>query len=159
MRCRPSSPTYPGPTSSGRRARSASANFAIVVVDASAVVDLLLDRIPADWVAERIRAARRVRAPHLIDVEVASALRRGVAAGDVSAFRAERSLDLFLGLPLRRYRTTPFLHRMWSLRSTLSIHDAAYVALAEALDEPLVTTDAPLSRSHGHRARVEVFPG
>lgn len=62
-------------------------------------------------------------------------------------------------LPLRRYGLTPFLQRIWALRDTLAPYDAAYVVLAEAVDEPLLTTDAKLSRSPGHTARVEVFPG
>jgi predicted nucleic acid-binding protein len=131
-----------------------------VVVDASAAVEFLLGRQPvADWVEAQMRAARRLRAPHLVDAEVVSALRAATGRGEVSADRAAAAVATFPLLPLRRYRITPLLARMWALRDTLTAYDAAYIALAEAVDEPLLTADARLARSHGHAARVEGFPG
>jgi predicted nucleic acid-binding protein len=130
----------------------------LAVVDASAVVEFLLGRQPAAaWVAAHLRTAARVRAPHLIDAEVISALRSAVAAGDVSVERASAAVSAFPRLTLRRYRMTPLLPRMWALRASVSAYDAAYVALAEAFDEPLITADRRLGRSHGHRARIEAF--
>jgi len=62
-------------------------------------------------------------------------------------------------MPIRRYPATRLLERIWRLRGALSAYDAAYVALAEALDAPLVTTDRRLAQAEGHGARIEAFPG
>lgn len=58
---------------------------------------------------------------------------------------------------LARYSHAPFVERIWELRDNLSAYDAAYIALSEALDAPIVTTDGPLARAPGHNARVEVY--
>lgn len=94
----------------------------------------------------------------LIDVEMVSAVRGMTLGGHLSPSRAEEVLIDFDDLPLHRWRAEAGLrHRAFSLRNNLSAHDAAYVALAEALECPLVTTDAPLGRSAGHQAGVLVF--
>lgn len=67
-------------------------------------------------------------------------------------------MEALSDLRLTRYSHTPLVARIWELRNNLTAYDAAYVALAEALDAPLVTTDAKLARASGHRARVELYP-
>ena len=90
----------------------------------------------------------------MIDLELASALRRRVDRGEVSVPRANAAFADFADLALVRYPATEFLTRIWALRSTLTPYDAAYVVLSEALDAKLITTDARLARSHGHRAEI-----
>lgn len=74
----------------------------------------------------------------------------------MAAARGEQALEDLADLPLNRYPHDIFLGRIWALRRNLTAYDAAYLALAEALDAPLVTRDAALARAPGHHARVEV---
>jgi predicted nucleic acid-binding protein len=84
-------------------------------------------------------------------------LRRYVQGGEVHADRAKQALGLFRGFPLERYPHHLFLSRIWDLRHNLTAYDAAYVALAESLDAPLLTCDVRLRGASGHVARVEVI--
>jgi predicted nucleic acid-binding protein len=130
----------------------------VIVVDASVVVDLLLDSQDAPLVAGRVlRPGRTLHAPHLIDVELASAVRRYAALRVVSAEQGERALDELQAMRITRYPHGPLLARAWQLRDTVSAYDAMYVALAESLGAPLVTRDRKLGRAHGHRAMIEVL--
>jgi predicted nucleic acid-binding protein len=130
----------------------------VIVLDASAAVDFLLARQPmAQWVAERVRTTTGVYAPHLIDVEVIRALRRLVVRGETTAQRVQLAVHAYLRLRLWRYPHIAHVERIWQLRENLTAADAAYVALAEDLGLPLVTTDAALARSSGHRARIETL--
>lgn len=132
----------------------------MIVLDASAAVDLLLERGErAAWVERWLDDDEVVAAPHLIDLEVASAMRRRELAGELGAARGRASLEDFASMPLRRYPTTELLGRVWQLRRILTACDAAYVALAEVLDVTLVTMDARLGRSRGHGATIEAYPG
>lgn len=127
----------------------------MIVVDASALVDLLLDQTGrSDWVAEHVASDGDLHAPHLIDVEVVSAARRLVHYRRIGAKSGAFALLDLAALSLTRYPHSGLLDRMWRLRDSLTASDAAYVALAEALDVPLITTDERLARAHGHRARV-----
>ncbi len=124
-----------------------------IVVDASAVVDFLVDGGDrGEWVASQF--VTDLHAPHLLDAEVTSALRRITARGNVSTQRARRALDTFGDLGITRYPMTLLLERVWALRDVLSAYDAMYVVLAEALPAPLVTTDGQLARTTGHRATI-----
>jgi predicted nucleic acid-binding protein len=130
----------------------------VIVVDASAVIELLL-RTPA---GQRVEARlfdrpAPLHAPHLLDVEVAQVLRRFVARGDLSPERGVASLRLLDVFPLRRHAHAPLLARMWALRGNLTAYDAAYVALAEVLGAVLVTRDARLGRVTGLHAPVDVL--
>lgn len=129
----------------------------MIVLDASAALDLLMRGAAAPTIAARVfRRGESVHAPHLIDLEIAQALRRQAAAGIMTAARADLALDTWRSLPVRRWGHQALIHRVWSLRGTLTAYDAAYVALAETLDAVLVTMDAKIARAPGHGARVEV---
>jgi predicted nucleic acid-binding protein len=126
----------------------------VIVLDGAGVVDYLAGREYGPWIEAQLIADGDVHVPHLLDIEVANAL-RGLVAGDrLSQRDARRALDDFADLELARYPHTPFLERVWQLRTHVTAYDAMYVALAEVLDATLVTTDARLARSHGHRARI-----
>lgn len=127
----------------------------MIVVDSSALADHLARRPEAEWVERQLDASGwRLHAPHLLDIEVASAFRRLSAVGELAPDVVSTLLDLLVVFPLSRYPHSQLLDRIWSLRATLSAQDASYVALAEALDAPLLTTDRRLARSHGHRAEI-----
>jgi predicted nucleic acid-binding protein len=129
----------------------------LIVVDASAIVELLLDTETGATVAERLLdPAETIHVPHLLDVEVAHALRRYALSGAIDAEEGEEALNGFLALPLHRYAHSSLLQRAWELRDSLTAYDAVYVALAELLSAPLVTADRRLAAAHGHRARVEL---
>ncbi len=126
----------------------------MIVVDASAAVSGLLN----DGQARRALGAEQIHMPHLIDSEVASALRRRVLAGQVSERDGWAALDVWRRLAAIRYPAHGLLERVWQLRTNLSAYDAGYVALAEALDCSLLTADARLSRAPGIRCAVTVVP-
>lgn len=129
----------------------------MIVLDASAVVELLLDTAAGRRVAILIEdPALAIHAPHLVDVEVTSALRRIVRDGSLEAGEADAALEDLRALDLQRHSHEPLLDRAWTLRQNVSTYDAMYIALAEALDATLVTCDARLQRVKGINARVEV---
>jgi predicted nucleic acid-binding protein len=129
----------------------------VIVIDASALVEVLLNTPASAKVTERLFGRNdTLHAPHLLDLEVAQVLRRYALSGEMSDERSEQALEDLADLPLNRYPHDIFLRRIWSLRRNLTAYDAAYLALAEALDAPLITRDAALARVPGHRARVEV---
>jgi predicted nucleic acid-binding protein len=97
-----------------------------------------------------------LHAPHLIDLEIVQVLRRYVRSASMSAERGAEALSDFLDLPLTRYPHFVLLNRVWQMRHNLTAYDAAYLALAEALDAPLVTRDRALVRT-GSRAHVELI--
>jgi predicted nucleic acid-binding protein len=130
----------------------------VIVVDASAIVDFLLDFEPqASWAAERMRRDPSLHAPHALDLEVLATLRRGALGSEVSAARAQLALEDLHLLPIKRYPHTPFLDRAWELRANFTVPDALYVSLSEALGATLVTTDQRLARAPGHRAKIVAF--
>jgi predicted nucleic acid-binding protein len=127
----------------------------VIVVDASAILEVLLRTPAAAAVEAQLFAPRQtLHAPHLIDVEVAQVLRRYAAMRTIDSSRAEEALADLGDLPMQRYPHDFLLPRIWSLRANLTAYDAAYVALAEALDAPLLTRDAKLAAAPGHHARI-----
>jgi predicted nucleic acid-binding protein len=129
----------------------------MIVLDASAVVDLLIK--PAAETNElraRIRVASIVYAPHLMDAEVTNTLWRHVLRGRMDQLSARRALRRLAAMRLRLWPHQPFLGRALALRNQLTAYDAIYVAMAEATGATLLTRDARLARTTGHRARVEV---
>lgn len=130
----------------------------MIVVDASALLEFLLQTPLGTQVEARLfRGEDEFHSPHLVDVEVTQGLRRLVRAGEVSPDRAAEAIADLGDLDLHRHAHLDLLARAWKLRENVTAYDAVYVALAEALDAPMVTCDAPLGRAPGHRARVEVI--
>jgi predicted nucleic acid-binding protein len=127
----------------------------VIVVDASALLEILLRTPAAGAVEERLFApGQTLHAPHLLDVEAAQVIRRYAASGGIDGERGRLALDDLADFPLRRYPHDFLLPRIWSLRNNLTAYDAAYVALAEALDAPLLTRDRRLAAAPGHHAEI-----
>jgi predicted nucleic acid-binding protein len=129
----------------------------VIVADASAVLEVLLRTAAAPAVERRLFGGSTLHAPHLLDLEVAQVLRRYERSGVLTADRGGEALEDLADLGIERYPHRPFLARVWELRRNATAYDAAYLALAEALDAPLVTRDARLARVPGHGVRVEVL--
>ncbi len=129
----------------------------MLVIDASVLAVALLDDGPdGDVVRHRLRG-EQLAAPALIDLEVASVWRGLARGGHLDPRRVGLALDDLRDLPIQRVEHTPFLARCWELRNNLTIYDAAYVALAEAIHAPLLTGDRRLSGSTGPRCAIEVI--
>lgn len=129
----------------------------MLVVDASVlVVALADDGTDGDSARARLRGERLV-IPELADLEVASVLRWQIRAGALDGRRAGLALDDLAALPARRAPHRPLLARCWELRDNLTIYDAAYVALAEAMNAALLTGDRRLARATGPLCPIEVF--
>ena len=128
----------------------------MIVVDSSAVVKTLAGRERDGELADCVRAGR-LHAPYLLDVEVTHALRALVRRRVLHRDRATDALADFGALRLTRYPQLPLLARVWQLRGALSAYDATFVALAEALEVPLVTCDAGLAAAAGHAAEIELY--
>lgn len=129
----------------------------MIVVDASVVVDLLLDREPSAGRVTDLTAGQPLAAPHLLDAEVGHALRRGVLRGGLPASMALAALDDLGRLRLVRHSHTALLPRAFELRDNATIYDGLYLALAELLGATLVTRDKALARIPRVEARVEVI--
>jgi predicted nucleic acid-binding protein len=129
----------------------------VIVLDASAVVELLLGTKQGRSIGVRIADPELgLHAPHLVDVEVAQTLRRYVREGELDADDAASALQDLRSLDLERHSHEPFLERIWRLRENMTAYDAAYVALAEALETTLLTCDGRLARAPGMTRRVEL---
>jgi predicted nucleic acid-binding protein len=127
----------------------------MIVVDASAVLEILLPTsgalIAQDWI---FTPGQTLHAPHLIDLEVTQVVRRHVANRRIEEDVGRGALASLLDLPITRYPHSTLLDRVWALKGNLSAYDAAYVALAEMLDAPLVTRDKRLASAPGHNAKI-----
>jgi predicted nucleic acid-binding protein len=129
----------------------------VIVLDASAVVELLLDTAVGRRVGILIEdPALGLHVPHLLDVEVISVLRRYAREGLIGDAEAEAAIEDLLALDLQRHSHEGLLERAWTLRKNTTAYDAVYVALAEALSATLVTCDTKLAKSPGVKVRVEV---
>jgi predicted nucleic acid-binding protein len=133
----------------------------MLVVDASVLTELILGRPAGDVVSEHLAShGFALHAPHLVDVEVLSALRRLVSSGEASAERAAEAIADLHDLPIERYPHDILVPRIWQLRENFSAYDASYVALAEGLaDEPvpLLTADGRLARALTDHVGVPVL--
>ncbi len=129
----------------------------MLVVDASVLVVALADDGPdGDWARARLRG-EELAGPELLDLEVASVLRRQIRTGAIDTRRAEFALADLTAMPLVRAPHQPLLQRCWQLRDDLTVYDAAYVALAEALDADLLTGDNRLAKATGPQCRIETL--
>ena len=129
----------------------------MIVLDASALVELLLDTAAGRRVSILLEdPALALHAPHLIDVETISVLRRFARERIIDEEDAESAIDDLLALDLQRHSHEGLLERAWSLRQNMSAYDAMYVALAEALSATLITCDARLAKVPGTKIRIEV---
>src|SRR5881396_3300569 len=130
----------------------------MIVVDASAITELLLQTELGIRVERRVyRDDDDLHAPHLLDVEVLSALRRLVHAGEVLAERAEEAIEDLALLRIIRHAHLDLAMRVWELRQNFTAYDAMYLALAESLHAMVLTCDRPLGTATGHSARIEVI--
>ncbi len=130
----------------------------MIVLDASAAVDWLLETPAGQRIEQRIYARNEtLHTVHLLDVEFAQVLRRLVREGTLAPRRAEEAIEDLAALRMARYAPMLLLKRIWRLRQNLSAYDAAYVALAEELRAPLITRDQKLAAAPGHAAAIEVF--
>jgi predicted nucleic acid-binding protein len=127
----------------------------VLVADASAVVAALLNATARSALGRDVR----VHAPHLLDSEVASAIRSRVRRGKLDSRAGWDLLERYGRLGITRHSTFPMFERLWELRHNLTAYDAAYVVLAETLDCGLLTADARISRVPGLRCPVTVLPG
>lgn len=129
----------------------------MLVVDASVLAPALADDSPDGDAARARLRDQSLSAPELIDLEVASVLRRQLLVGGLDTRRAQLALADLVDLPVRRVPHRRLLGRCWELRHNLTVYDAAYVALAELLDLVLVTSDARMSTAPGIGCEVEVL--
>lgn len=124
----------------------------MIVVDASAAVLGLLN----DGDSRQALATEDVAIPHLADSEIAHALRAQARRRTVGQGDAERALQRWARLGVRRHAVVGLLPRIWELRDNVTAYDATYVALAEALSCPLLTGDARLAAAPGPRCPMLV---
>lgn len=135
-------------------APSASGGWA--VVDAGLLAVALIDDGPdGDLVRERL-ARRRLAAPSTIDLEVLAVWHRGHKSGSVPLRRVDLAAADLARLPLTRVPPVDLLPRCWDLLGTVTPADAPYLALAEALDAPLLTADSRLATRRPGAVRVEL---
>jgi predicted nucleic acid-binding protein len=130
----------------------------LIVVDASSLLELLLNTATGIRVGERLADAEEpLHTPHLADIEVAQTLRRQVRAGAISAREGATALECLQRLDMVRHPHLPLLPMVWRLRDNLTAYDAIYVALAAVLGAPLITCDGRMARAPGLPARVELI--
>ena len=130
----------------------------MIVLDASATVDWLLQTPAGQRIEERIYARKdTLYTVHLLDVEFAQVLRRLVREGTLARKRAGEAMEDLIAVRVTRYAPVLLLKRIWQLRHNLSAYDAAYVALAEELEAPLITRDQRIAAAPGLAATIEVF--
>jgi predicted nucleic acid-binding protein len=129
----------------------------VIVVDASAIVEVLLRTRDGQAIEERLfEDGQTLHVPHLVDIEIAHAVRRYAISGQIDSKRGRTALAVLADLPLNRHPHAFLLPRIWDLRNNLTAYDSVYVALAEVLRAPLLTRDRRLAAAAGHRARIEL---
>jgi predicted nucleic acid-binding protein len=130
----------------------------VIILDTSAAVELLLSLPLSRKVQEQLnRVDWQIIAPQLLIVEVLQVLRRRVIAGYTSLPEADEARSLLSELNIRLYGHELFVDRIWELRDNMSAYDASYVALAEASELELLTSDRRLANAPGHDARITLI--
>ncbi len=125
----------------------------MIVADASAIVEALVGADPSDGLLDALSGD--IDAPHLLDIEVLSALRGLHLGGRITEDQANDARATYLALAINRHEAGPFVERIWQLRHQFTAYDATYLALAEGLAAPLLTCDAKLATT-GHQANVRL---
>ena len=130
----------------------------MIVIDASVLANYLADDGPSGAEARNaLSQAGDAFVPDLVDVETAAVLRKRWIANAITDSRFSTAIGILAELPFRRYPTSLFLRRAFELRSNVTVYDAVYVVLAEALDCELLTCDGRLARASGPRCQVRVL--
>lgn len=127
------------------------------VIDTSALIETFTAGPDANRRLRKRVLRSELAAPELIDAEAVQVLRKLTRNGRMSETAAFAAICDIGNAPIARAPHVPLLHRMWALRHSVSAYDAAYIALAEELDVPLLTCDARLAGSNGHQAAVELY--
>lgn len=129
----------------------------MLIVDASCLYEVVSPASRADQIQARLDLDRDLAAPHVIDVEVLSVIRRDHMRGRLDATAAVLAMQDLRDWPGQRFSHRPLLERAWELRHNVRAWDAFYVALAEALDATLITRDGRLGRVRGLHCNIEVI--
>jgi predicted nucleic acid-binding protein len=129
----------------------------MLIVDASCLYEVVADTPVAEAIRQRLRADGEHGAPQVVDVEVMGVVRRHLSTGLLEPLAAEQAIEDLRMWPGERFGHRSLLERMWELRSSIRPADAAYVALAEAFEATLLTSDARLAKAPGPRCAIEVF--
>jgi predicted nucleic acid-binding protein len=129
----------------------------MLVVDASCLYEVVADTAQAEQVRERLQAELDLVAPHIIDAEVLGIIRRDRLLGRLDETAARQAVEDLRDWPAERFGHRLLLARAWQLRDRVRSWDALYVALAEALEAPLITLDERLARVPGLDCRIEVI--
>ena len=128
----------------------------MIVLDASATLELLLATDTGRQVGRRVRGTESLHAPQLLVIECIQVIRRTRMRGDIDAELGALLVEDLLALDIELYDHQLLATRTWELRDNLTAYDAAYVALSELLTAPLVTTDAKLAAAPGNNATIEL---
>lgn len=129
-----------------------------MVLDASGAVELLLNTAAGKRLSARLADEfDAVQVPHLIDIEIAQALRRYVHRGVLDERLGATALGRWMDFDVEPHPHQPFLGRIWRLRANVNAYDAVYLALAEALSTELVTGDRRLAEVPGTAIAIELI--
>jgi predicted nucleic acid-binding protein len=129
----------------------------MLVVDASCLSGALIGGPGAEAVRERLAEDQDQAAPHVVDVEVFSVIRRQHRFGELDGTAASQAVEDLHAWPGERYGHRHLLGRAWQLRDSVRGWDAMYVALAEALDTVLITMDRRLAAAHGPTCQIDLI--
>lgn len=127
----------------------------MLIVDASCVAEVVLAGPDAEPVRQRLERESEQASPHVVDAEVLGVIRRVQIKGELDETAGRMAVEDLRSWGATRVDHRPLLARAWALRHSVNSADALYVALAEALDAPLLTLDRRLARAHGVRCVVE----
>ena len=129
----------------------------MLVVDASCLCEVLIGAPGAEAIRDRLAVESDHAAPHIVDVEVFGVIRREHLRGRLDRTEATQAIQDLAAWPGERFGHRLLLDRAWELRDTVRGWDAMYVALAEALDATLLTSDHWLASASGPTCSIEVF--
>jgi predicted nucleic acid-binding protein len=130
----------------------------MLVVDASCLCEVLIGAPRAEAIRQRLAADDDHAAPHIVDVEVFGVVRREHLRGRLDRTEATQAVEDLAAWPGERFGHRLLVARAWELRDAVRGWDAIYVALAEALEAVLVTTDRRLAAARGPTCPIEALP-